>query len=82
LPEVVTDDPAVISDLTDQTMEAADREGIEVSEIYEEVGSVLEVIAAAVQHGDGSLPEADLTEFDLLARSAVARSESHGSTGS
>lgn len=67
LPEVVTDDPAAISDLTDQAMEAAGREGIEVSEIYEEVGSVFEVIAAAMQHRDGSSPAADLTEFDLLA---------------
>ncbi|WP_245429877.1 hypothetical protein [Mesorhizobium sp. WSM3859] len=66
LAEAVTDDPATISDLTDQLMEAADREGIEVSEIYEEVGSVFEVIAGAVQHRDGSLPENDLTEFDLL----------------
>ncbi|MBZ9851780.1 hypothetical protein LB565_27720 [Mesorhizobium sp. CA14] len=67
LPEVVTDDPAAISDLTDQAMEAADREGIEVSEIYEEVGSVFEVIAQAMRHRDGSLPETDLREFDLLA---------------
>ncbi|MEI9406726.1 hypothetical protein [Mesorhizobium argentiipisi] len=67
LPEVVTDDPATISDLTDQAMEAADREGIEVSEVYEEVGSVFEVIAQAMQHRDGSLPETDLTELDLLA---------------
>ncbi|WP_245491212.1 MULTISPECIES: hypothetical protein [unclassified Mesorhizobium] len=67
LPKVLTDDPAAISDLTDQAMEAADQEGIEVSEIYEEVGSVFEVIAAAMQHRDGSLPDNDLTEFDLLA---------------
>ncbi|MDX8541454.1 hypothetical protein RFM23_27915 [Mesorhizobium abyssinicae] len=67
LPDAMTDDPAAINDLTDQVMEAAEREGIEVSEIYEEVGSVFEVIAAAMQHRDGSLPEADLTEFDLLA---------------
>ncbi|MDG4897767.1 hypothetical protein P9272_29955 [Mesorhizobium sp. WSM4976] len=45
LPEMVTDDPTALSDLTDQVMEAADREGIDVSEIYEEVGSVFEVIA-------------------------------------
>ncbi|MGT2464733.1 hypothetical protein ACVOMV_03545 [Mesorhizobium atlanticum] len=67
LPEVVTDDTAAISDLTDQVMEAADREGIEVSEIYEEVGSVFEAIAVAMQHRDGSLPDNDFNEFDLLA---------------
>ncbi|MFD2053789.1 hypothetical protein ACFSQT_12045 [Mesorhizobium calcicola] len=57
LPDVVTDDPAAISDLADQVMEAADREGIEVSEIYEEVGSVFEVIAEAMQHREGSLAD-------------------------
>ncbi|RWB73360.1 MAG: DUF768 domain-containing protein [Mesorhizobium sp.] len=67
LPEAGTDDPAAISDLTDQVMEAADREGIAVSEIYEEVGSVFEVIAAAMQHRDGSLPEADTAALDLFA---------------
>jgi hypothetical protein len=67
LPDVVTEDPVAISDLTDQAMEAADRDGVEVSEIYEEVGSVFEVIAQAMQHRDGSLPDDDLTEFDLLA---------------
>jgi len=67
LPDVMTDDPVAISDLTDQAMEAADREGVEVSEIYEEVGSVFEVIAQAMQHRDGSLADDDLTEFDLLA---------------
>ncbi|WP_245340602.1 hypothetical protein [Mesorhizobium sp. WSM4313] len=53
LPDAVTNDPAAINDLADQAMEAADREGIAVSEIYEEVGSVFEVIAAAMQHRDG-----------------------------
>ncbi|MDX8527069.1 hypothetical protein RFM68_21450 [Mesorhizobium sp. MSK_1335] len=67
LPDVVTDDPAAINDLADQAMEAADQEGIAVSEIYEEVGSVFEVIAEAMQHRDGSLPEADLAAVDLLA---------------
>ncbi|WP_245467188.1 MULTISPECIES: hypothetical protein [unclassified Mesorhizobium] len=67
LPKAGTDDPAAISDLTDRAMEAADVEGIEVREIYEEGGSVFEVIAAAMQHRDGSLPDNDLTEFDLLA---------------
>jgi hypothetical protein len=55
LPYVVTDDPVAISNLTDRAVEAAEREGIEVSEIYEEVGSVFEVIAQAMQHRDGSL---------------------------
>lgn len=67
LPDAVTDDPAAINDLADQAMEAADREGIAISEIYEEVGSVFEVIAAAMQHRDGSLLEADPATFDLLA---------------
>lgn len=67
LPDAMTDDPAAIDDLTDQAMEAAEREGIEVSEIYEEVGSVFEAIAEAMQHRDGSLPEAELVAFDLLA---------------
>ncbi|WP_027146067.1 DUF768 domain-containing protein [Mesorhizobium sp. WSM3626] len=58
LPDAVTDDPAAINDLVDQVMEAADREGVAVSEIYEEVGSVFAVIAEAMQHRDGSLPEA------------------------
>lgn len=66
LPDAVTNNPAAINDLADQAMEAADREGIAVSEIYEEVGSVFEVIAAAMQHRDGLL-EADLATFDLLA---------------
>ncbi|TPK72361.1 DUF768 domain-containing protein [Mesorhizobium sp. B2-3-14] len=57
LPNAVTDDPAAINDLADQLMEAADREGIAVSEIYEEVGSVFEVIAKAMQHRDGSLAD-------------------------
>ncbi|RWM01755.1 MAG: DUF768 domain-containing protein [Mesorhizobium sp.] len=67
LPETGTDNPAAISDLTDQVMEAAYREDIAVSEIYEEVGSVFEVIAAAMQHRDGSLPEADIVALDLFA---------------
>ena len=67
LPDVVTVDPVAISDLTDQAMEAADREGIAVSEIYEEVGSVFEVIAQAMQHRDGILPDDDMTELSLLA---------------
>ncbi|PBC09214.1 hypothetical protein CK230_17175 [Mesorhizobium sp. WSM3859] len=65
LPEVVTDDPAAISDLTDQAMEAAHLEGIEVAEIYEQVGSVFEVIAEAMQHREAS--PADEMVLDLLA---------------
>ena len=67
LPDTMTDDPAVISDLADEAMEAAHREGIEVAEIYEEVGSVFEVIADAMQHREGSLPEGDQAALDLLA---------------
>ena len=65
LPGAGTDDPAALSDLTDQAMEAAHREGIEVAEIYEEVGSVFEVIAEAMRHREASL--ADEKVHDLLA---------------
>ena len=50
LPDAFTDDPAAISDLADQAMKAADREGISSAEIAEDVGSVFEVIADAMQH--------------------------------
>ncbi|MBZ9747832.1 DUF768 domain-containing protein [Mesorhizobium sp. CO1-1-7] len=59
LPDAVTDDPGAINDLADHVMEAADREGIAVSKIYEEVDSAFEVIAKAMQHRDGSLAIAD-----------------------
>jgi hypothetical protein len=82
LPNAVTEDPAAISDLADQVMEAADRESIEVSEIYEEVGSVFEVIAEAMLHRNGSLPEGDLA-LDILAgrlaqEANVSKGQAHG----
>ena len=55
LPNVVTDDPIAISDLADQAMKAADKQGITCEEISEEVGSVFEVIFDAMQNRDGSL---------------------------
>ncbi|MER8375804.1 hypothetical protein NKH19_27175 [Mesorhizobium sp. M1338] len=44
LPNAITDDPVAISDLADEAIKAADREGIPADEINEEVLSVLEVI--------------------------------------
>jgi len=73
LPNAMTDDPAAINDLVDQAMEAAHRQGIEVAEIYEEVGSVYEVIFEAMQHREGSLAEGGESDkavevaLDLLA---------------
>ncbi|TPM41523.1 DUF768 domain-containing protein [Mesorhizobium sp. B2-3-4] len=56
LPETATDDPTVISDLADEAMEAADKAGISTSEITEEVPSVFEVIAEAMDHREGGTP--------------------------
>ena len=50
LPSGFTDDPAAISDLTDQAMKAAYRKGISSAEIAEDVDSVFEVIADAMQY--------------------------------
>jgi hypothetical protein len=49
-PDAMTDDPAAITDLADQAMRAADREGITSNEVSEDVGSVFEVIMEAMQH--------------------------------
>lgn len=67
LPNVMTDDPLAVSDLADEMMKAAAREGIPASEIDEEVGSPFEVIFEALQHREGSLGESDQAIFDLLA---------------
>jgi hypothetical protein len=40
LPNAFTDDPAAITDLADQAIKAAEKEGISLEEISEEVGSV------------------------------------------
>lgn len=53
LPNAMTDDPVAISDLADEAMKAADKEGIPADEINEEVGSVPEVIFDAMQHRAG-----------------------------
>lgn len=53
LPNAFTDDPAAISDLADEAMKAAAQEGISSEEIADEVGSVFEVIADAIQHREG-----------------------------
>jgi len=55
LPDAMTDDPVAISDLADQAMKAADKEGIRMSEIAEEVPSVFEVIAEAMDHREGGV---------------------------
>lgn len=67
LPNVLTDDPAAVSDLADEMIKAAAREGIAASEIDEEVDSVFEVIFEALQHREGSLGESDQAVFELLA---------------
>jgi hypothetical protein len=67
LPNAMTDDPIAVSDLADEMMKAAERECIAADEISEEVDSVFEVIFEAMQHREGSLTEADLAVFDLLA---------------
>ncbi|TPM94918.1 DUF768 domain-containing protein [Mesorhizobium sp. B2-1-3A] len=56
LPENVTDDPVLISDLADCAMRAADKAGIPIGEISEEVRSVFEVIAEALDHREGGTP--------------------------
>ncbi|MER9625080.1 hypothetical protein NKI98_27190 [Mesorhizobium sp. M0222] len=53
LPDVVTDDPGAVTDLADQAMRAADKEGISADEIGEEVGSVFEIILEAMQSREG-----------------------------
>ncbi|AZO61799.1 MAG: DUF768 domain-containing protein [Mesorhizobium sp.] len=55
LPNAMTDDPVAISDLADELMKAAEREGISAAEINEEVDSVFEVIFEAMEHREGSL---------------------------
>ncbi|OHV69422.1 hypothetical protein LCM4577_22810 [Mesorhizobium sp. LCM 4577] len=67
LPNVLTDDPLAVSDLADEMMKAARREGIPASEIEEEVDSVFEVIFEALQHREGSLGESDQAVFELLS---------------
>ena len=56
LHETATDDPILISDLADRAMKAADEAGIATSEISEEVPSVFEVIAEALDHREGGTP--------------------------
>lgn len=56
LTENATDDPIVISDLADKVMRAADKAGIATNEISEEVPSVFEVIAEALDHREGGTP--------------------------
>ncbi len=53
LPNAFTDDPAAITDLADQAIRAAEKEGISLEEISEEVGSVFDVIFDAMQNRAG-----------------------------
>ncbi|OBQ81587.1 MULTISPECIES: hypothetical protein [unclassified Mesorhizobium] len=55
LPNAMTDDPVAVSDLADQLMGAADREGIPAAEINEEVESVYGVIFEPLANREGSL---------------------------
>ena len=50
LPNAFTDDPASITDLADQAMSVADKEGISADEVSEGVGSVFEVILEEMQN--------------------------------
>ncbi len=50
LPNAFTDDPAAITDLADQAIKAAEKEGISLEEMTEEVGSVFDVIFDAMQN--------------------------------
>ncbi|MER9901583.1 hypothetical protein [Mesorhizobium sp. M0130] len=56
LPDAMTDDPIAISDLAEQAMQAAHRQGIGDDEIYQEVGgSVIEVIFEAMENREGGI---------------------------
>jgi hypothetical protein len=55
LPNVITDDPDAITDLADQAMRAAEKEGISADEINDEVASVFEVILEAMQNRAGDM---------------------------
>ncbi len=57
LPNAMTDDPVAVSDLADEMMKAADKEGISAHEINEDVESVFEIIFEALHHREGSLPD-------------------------
>jgi hypothetical protein len=52
-PNVITDDPGAITDLADQAMKAAEKEGISANGISDEVGSVFEVILEAMKNRAG-----------------------------
>ncbi|MCA0049094.1 hypothetical protein LB577_19430 [Mesorhizobium sp. B283B1A] len=52
----MTDDPVAISDLADSAMKAADEAGIATTEITDEVPSVFDVIAEAMDHREGGTP--------------------------
>ncbi|WP_041163360.1 DUF768 domain-containing protein [Mesorhizobium australicum] len=57
LPNAITDDPIAASDLANEAMRAAERDGIDPAEITDEVGSAFEVILKAMQHRDASLAD-------------------------
>ncbi|MBZ9698737.1 hypothetical protein [Mesorhizobium sp. CO1-1-9] len=57
LPNAITGDPIAASDLANEAMRAAERDGIDPAEIADEVGSAFEVILEAMQHRDASLAD-------------------------
>lgn len=52
LPDAMTDDPIAISDLADQAMQGAQKQGIACEEIADEVGSVF---FEALQNREGGI---------------------------
>ncbi|RUU84343.1 DUF768 domain-containing protein [Mesorhizobium sp. M7A.F.Ca.MR.176.00.0.0] len=50
LPDTFTDNPAATTDLADEMMTAAEKQGISRQDISEEVGSVFQVILEAMQN--------------------------------
>lgn len=50
LPNAFTDDPGAISDLADQAIKAADKQGIPQAEISEDIRSVFEVILEGMRY--------------------------------
>ncbi|MER8628429.1 DUF768 domain-containing protein [Mesorhizobium opportunistum] len=59
LPDAMTDDPVAISDLADGAMKAAEGAGIATTEITDEVPSVFDVIAEAMDHREAARLDTD-----------------------
>ncbi|WP_033839026.1 DUF768 domain-containing protein [Mesorhizobium loti] len=56
LPDTIIDDPMAIGVLAERAVQAAGKEGIPTTDISEEVPSVFEVIAEAMDHREGGTP--------------------------